>query len=227
MNSAVSQAPIPSARSIKAAISPELALVDPVLAAQARESLAVPGSTLDVRPSTVAAMETDAALRKLAIAVDCHERDVPRVDLTRSRRVLGVVAASTIFAVLLLDVHVEVGRTPAAATSTKSHASVPAVSTAPPVSTPPRAGTSQPTSARRFAWAPVAGAESYRVELFRGEERVFAVTSPRPQLRVPSQWTYDGRIESLTSGEYRWYVWPIVDGKRAPRAVVQAQLALP
>jgi hypothetical protein len=73
-----------------------------------------------------------------------------------------------------------------------------------------------PRGARRFAWAPVENADGYHVALFRGSNRVFAKRTTRPELtaRVPA-------------GEYRWYVWPVVDGRRATSAIVQTNLVIP
>lgn len=80
---------------------------------------------------------------------------------------------------------------------------------------------------RRFAWAPVAGATGYHVELFRGPNRVFATETAEPALELGSSWQYQGRTTRLTPGSYRWYVWPVTKSGRATEAVVQATLAVP
>jgi hypothetical protein len=80
---------------------------------------------------------------------------------------------------------------------------------------------------RRFAWASTLGASAYHVELFRGNTRVFAGDTKDSQIAVPADWTLNGRRHVLSPGEYRWYVWPIVGGKRAPAAIVQAKLTVP
>ena len=64
------------------------------------------------------------------------------------------------------------------------------------------------------------------MELFLGERRVFAADTRTPQVSVPRTWTSDGQPRQLIAGEYRWYVWPRVSGKRATGAVVQAKLAV-
>jgi hypothetical protein len=73
----------------------------------------------------------------------------------------------------------------------------------------------------------VAGADSYRVEFFRGETRVFVATIKSPELTVPAQWALGGEQRTLTAGEYRWYVWPIASERRAQNAVVQATFTVP
>ena len=112
----------------------------------------------------------------------------------------------------------------------------PAPSNAPKVSssaTPspsPSATTPAPAAAsktRRFAWAPVAGATGYHVELFRGADRVLAQDTKEPVLELGSTWRYEGRTVQLTPGTYRWYVWPVTTSGRATQAVVQAKLTVP
>ena len=80
---------------------------------------------------------------------------------------------------------------------------------------------------RRFAWPPVAGALSYRFELFRGNEQVLRATTRNPVYELPASWRHEGRQERLTTGSYRWYVWPVLASGPADAAVVQARLAVP
>ena len=79
---------------------------------------------------------------------------------------------------------------------------------------------------RPFAWAPVTGASAYRVEFFRGTDRIYSGATTRPQLELPRTWRFDGRIQRLRPGIYRWYVWPVRDGRRDTRATVQAELVI-
>jgi hypothetical protein len=101
----------------------------------------------------------------------------------------------------------------------------------------PSAGTSNraptPTPARvraepqRFAWAPVTDASGYHVELFRQQVKVFAADTRQPAVTIPVRWRFADRKRRLAPGEYRWYVWPVVAGRRAARAIVQSRLTVP
>lgn len=110
---------------------------------------------------------------------------------------------------------------------------------------PPAAGTGAPEGAtkpkpsvqprspstgaatRRFAWPPVAGATGYHVELFKGSALVFRNEKAKPEILIPRRWRFDGRVRRLEPGEYRWYVWPVVNGRRKATAIVQAKLVVP
>jgi hypothetical protein len=80
---------------------------------------------------------------------------------------------------------------------------------------------------RRFAWPPVAGSTGYHVELFRGSALVFRDETTKPEILIRKRWRLDGRLRRLEPGSYRWYVWPLVDGRRAASAIVQARLVVP
>jgi hypothetical protein len=80
---------------------------------------------------------------------------------------------------------------------------------------------------RNFAWAPVAKASAYHVELFHGASLVLALDTKRPSFTLGRRWTFGGEPQSLRPGEYRWYVWPVVGELRSARAVVQASLHVP
>ena len=66
----------------------------------------------------------------------------------------------------------------------------------------------------------------YRVELFRGEERVFSRRTAEPLLALPRRWTYEGHGVTLDAGTYRWVVWPVFRDGVADVAVVQASLSI-
>jgi len=213
-------------------VSPELVLVDPELARAARALLVSPPVHARSRPFS-SAPAGSSAFGAWAPAERVHP-----VREQYSRRLLVGVATATMLALLLFDVRVEVGERPAAADSsasavgTSSRAtgpSSPPVST-PRVTTPPsaRPSTKKPFRAtdRRFAWAPIPGASGYHVEFFRSSSRVFAKQTTGPYLTVPGQWTINGSRRSLRPGTYRWYVWPIVAGKRQSQAVVQATVSI-
>ena len=80
---------------------------------------------------------------------------------------------------------------------------------------------------RRFAWAPVKGAVSYRFELFRGDKQVLEAKTTQPVYEVAGTWRQGRRTESLVAGAYRWYVWPVFASGPAAEAVVQAKLSIP
>jgi hypothetical protein len=104
-----------------------------------------------------------------------------------------------------------------------------------PVDEPPPSSTDQETTSarepassrpQRFAWAPEAGASAYHVELFLRSTRIFAANTPRPEITIPGAWTFGGKRHRFEPAEYRWYVWPVVDGNRTTSAVVQARLVV-
>jgi hypothetical protein len=247
--------PVPSARTTSdhRIVSPELALIDPVLAAEERARLPDPIAVAPSRRNVDVPRDDERrALQALAsAALEAHDPGL--AERERTRRAwprLVAVAAGSVLLLLLLDVRVDVGRTPASAESSETAPAVAEPALEHPGSAPPVAETSSESTApsgpsksrakgrapsppaptavpRRFAWAPVDDADAYRVELFRGNTRVFEATTSSPELTVPPRWTLDGKRRSLTAGEYRWYVWPIVAGRRSQRAVVQATLTVP
>lgn len=216
-------------------VSPELVLVDPELAV--RERARLPERMVDSRPVSAEVASPGSTHDKPVRAADAPRvtgvaEDRPR-SRTQSWRLPTGVAAAIVIGLVLLDVRVEVGRSPAAAeTSSRPPATAPALAPAP---APAPASPSLPLSSdpspqpelRRFAWAPVKGASGYRVEIHRGSSRVFVRETRKPEVAVPRTWRLDGRTHRLRPGEYRWYVWPIVSGRRAARAVVQASLSIP
>jgi hypothetical protein len=233
-------------------VSPELALVDPELAAVARASLLEPRATTPVSSWEHARAQANegssqalAALSNAALAMD-DERGSPTHE-RRSWHALIGVAAATILTLLLFDVRVQVGRTPASAEAPQTPTAA-AAAEAPP--NPPVAAPAPPPNrlpvasaakrkrvqakgeldtrprVRRFAWAPTQGASAYHIELFRHDARIFAADTKQPQLAVPARWHMNGRQQKLSAGEYRWLVWPVVSGRRASSATVQATLTI-
>jgi hypothetical protein len=63
-----------------------------------------------------------------------------------------------------------------------------------------------------LAWAPVAGADYYNVQLWAlapgGLKKVLSIWPTSTHLQLPSKWVFGGESHTLTSGRYRWYVWP-------------------
>jgi hypothetical protein len=123
--------------------------------------------------------------------------------------------------------------TPTATTKPKPKTTSPKATTSGPPAKPASKAKAQPASPkpalepRRFAWAPVDGATSYHVELFRGADRVLAKETTQPILELGPSWRYEGKTVQLTPGSYRWYVWPVTKSGRATQAVVQAKLDIP
>jgi hypothetical protein len=108
-------------------------------------------------------------------------------------------------------------RPPQAAATTTAKPASPTVSTQPIVSqattTPTvaaQAGIRASASSRVFAWAPVANATGYTVEISRNGESVFSATTSAPHVSVPSHWRHAGRNMTLSPGTYQWHVWPVV-----------------
>ena len=178
-------------------------------------------------------------------------RRKPWVRARRRRTVLlSATAASAMVVAALLGVKVNFRGVGADADSSETDpprpipatpAPTPAQSPPPTTSAPerpkapraaPNSGTApSPRSAlptgRTFAWAPVPNASGYHVELFRGQERVFAVDVTAARFELPAAWKHAGRRQRLSPGTYRWNVWPVVGGLRQSQATVQAELAVP
>ncbi len=216
-------------------VSPELALVDPLLATSARSYLPEPRATSSER--VVSAAQLDAgrsrastALSGAALAMD--DEFVKPVGNGRSWRVLIGLAAATILSLLLFDVRVQVGKTPASAETSEEPRSAPSTLVGPPHASVPKREHENggeraiKPSPRRFAWAPAPGASGYHIEFFKGAMLAFSANTSKPQLTVPARWNEAKTTRSLTSGEYRWYVWPVISGVRASRAIVQARLVV-
>ena len=204
----------------RTSVSPELALVDPGLGEWARERLPEP-------PDTLEALE---AARTKAPSAPAASEQRPR--RWRSRVMTGtgmlVVLAGTAFLVgSRLD-----GETPTAAPlPATAEPQPPAAGTVPSeAATQPSARTPPPSTGagtRRFAWPPVAGATGYHVELFNGSGLIFRNETAKPEILIPRSWRFGGSPRRLEPGEYRWYVWPVVNGRRRTSALVQAKLVVP
>jgi hypothetical protein len=194
--------------------SPELVLVDPDLGALARERLPdAPPVRLEWTPIA----QHSAVVRTRVEPAGPLARRVPRLD---ERRLLVGCALVTALVVLLVDLRVGAGNSPATQATPVSTAALPG-SVPRPSKTP-----AKPTD-RRFVWAATPKASGYHVEFFRASRRVFVRDTTEPEVVVPARWTYAGGHRTLRPGEYTWYVWPVVRGRRATSATVQATVSIP
>jgi hypothetical protein len=219
--------------------SPELVLVDPALAARARQRLVVrddsPERLERSAPTRVASSHPDhasplddAAFHRLAAhAPVAAEPVASRPSRARRLALLTAAACATLSAGIVVAGLADGGEAPATsggtalapASVTTEAAGAPREAAAP---SPARPGLRTASRSRRFVWAPAAGASGYHVELFRGSERVFAADTRRPEITIPASWTFERRRHRLEAVAYEWYVWPIVAGERGTTAIVQA-----
>lgn len=65
-----------------------------------------------------------------------------------------------------------------------------------------------------LVWARVAAATYYNVQLFRGRTKILTAWPTRTQLKLGTTWRYAGRLQRLSPGTYRWYVWPGIGARR-------------
>jgi hypothetical protein len=212
-------------------VSPELVLVDPELAAWARERLEE--RRVQPIPADPAPAPPVATRRPAAPEVGA-DGDVPAVATKPSRPIrrrgrlliAAVVGlAVTVATVLAVDRDAPGVRVP------------PLVDAAGPTGLPPTSSVEPapartkaaaiPTPPRRFAWAPRPGASGYHLELFKGRALVFRATTSKPEIVIPRRWRLNGRTRRLEPGLYRWYVWPRIAGRRGATATVQAKFVVP
>jgi hypothetical protein len=219
-----------------AELTPELALVDPELAQQARERLPdavddahAPEPAVEQGPvnrippaELVATSVVDEPIRAEPPApTRSRRRRVARV-LIAAMAVVGAVALGLAVPRLLL---VERNATESAGAPILVPTSAGAADAEPvPTSAP------TPASERRsFGWVPVERASHYHVAFFRGEQKIFEAWPKRPPLVLGPEWTFEGRSFSLSPGQYRWVVRPGFGRRKAARygrPVVDASLLI-
>jgi hypothetical protein len=242
-------------------VSPELALVDPELAARARTAISVLAFQ---RGSIAAACAGDDAIL-MSTWGWCRKR----VTATPALTLLAIAAASMIVtsftgrepaggkASTTPDVVLE-GRRPSAAGASvaktitgtplggdwvvQSSPSSPAATNdsktvvshgAPgvrrPLSVSPemRHLRSRDASAATttLVWPGSLQASAYDLEIVRDGRVIFATRSRSPQALVPRSWSSDG-VSYVLRAQDQAYVWPIVDGGRAPRPLADGEVAL-
>jgi len=62
-------------------------------------------------------------------------------------------------------------------------------------------------------WTQVRGARFYNVQLFKGKRKILSRWPRSSRLSLPVRWTYEKHQYTLSSGTYRWYVWPALGGR--------------
>jgi hypothetical protein len=60
----------------------------------------------------------------------------------------------------------------------------------------------------QLEWTRVRHARYYNVQLFRAGHKVLSVWPTRASYQIRGSWRFAGHARHLTSGRYRWYVWP-------------------
>jgi hypothetical protein len=67
---------------------------------------------------------------------------------------------------------------------------------------------SEVTQAPQLTWKKVRHATYYNVQLFKGRKKVLSTWPKTAKLQLKKSWKYNGRKYKMSSGLYRWYVWP-------------------
>ena len=225
-------------------ISPELVLVDPSLAGWARDQL-------PPTPDTVSQLSVARATRRSEPAREAPRRRgyrlVPKAGVLMLLAATGFLVGSRAIPERASPTLLMVAENPpttATASASRSVSETPTLPEHQPTTATARAsgrvkrpstnvgrprrpskGTQVPS--RRFAWAPSPGASGYHVELFRGSALIFRAETKRPEVVIRRRWRLNGRDRRLEPGAYRWYVWPIGDGRRKAKAIVQAKVVVP
>lgn len=207
-------------------LSPELALVDPALAARARAALGEPGEAHRSRLQLT---------RNGPEHVEELQKPSPAEDRVRSRRRFATVVALLIAPVLVGAgvaaamwveedgaVSASAPQAPPVSGSSTPRGSVskPRPRTNPPAQKAPRSQAARParkrpsprrttSRPRTFAWPQVQGAKHYRVELFQRGVKIFDAKIAAPRLILPARWTHAGRRFRLEQGRYWWRVRPV------------------
>jgi hypothetical protein len=68
-----------------------------------------------------------------------------------------------------------------------------------------------------FAWARIANATFYNVQVYRGTHKVLSRWPARSGIALPARWKHAGQIKRLAPGVYSWYVWPAFGPKAHAR----------
>jgi hypothetical protein len=219
-------------RPLREPLSPELALVDPELAARARAAL--PRSPVRAdrgrRPSVppyVQPRPTSPGPSEFTA-----ERGRPKVATGIAFAAIVMLLAAGVVGGLWLRKADEPANRSAVANrdpaSPEPKPNPPAPTRPAPAPAPPRRPAG-PIPPRTFAWAAVPGANRYRVELFRRGSKILDSRTRAARLVLPARWRYRGRRIMLRPGRYWWRVRPAFGAasrERYGRPVVSAALVI-
>jgi hypothetical protein len=177
-------------------VSPELALVDPVLRRRL-QALELARTPVNLTPPGAANADEpvgdDAPKERLGTTSE------PRtISVSLSRTWLTVVAVASAAAFVLgAKLASQTELMPAQATATAS------------LSPPSDLRGTVDRSTRRLTWAPIAGATGYLVAFYDHSDRVFVAHTALP--RVELSWAVR---QAFPHGSLAWYVWPTHAGLR-------------
>ncbi|MFN2469068.1 MAG: HYR domain-containing protein [Gaiellaceae bacterium] len=76
---------------------------------------------------------------------------------------------------------------------------------------------SRVTSPPTLRWPRVATAGYYNVQLYRRGVKILSIWPTSPRLKLARTWTYRGKRYRLSTGSYRWFVWPGIGPLRQAR----------
>ena len=225
-------------------ISPELVLVDPVLARAARALLP---DLPRVAPSSL-----QPVVKRVLSSIEPTVAEPTPPSGRRPGFVTGIAvglgAAALVGLLLRSDERptpqqVEIVASPAPTVpTTTAKPTAPGATTPAPSPTPSPVATTPPSTAptettangaadpappsQTFVWATEPNAAAYEFQLFRGSDRIFRARVTEPRLELPGRWRRAGRTYELTPGSYRWYVWPVSRQTRRQAAVATVQARL-
>jgi hypothetical protein len=91
------------------------------------------------------------------------------------------------------------------ATAATTTASAPALAATTAAATK---GKAQAATRPTLRWKRQAGAKYYNLQLFRNGRKILSAWPKTNQYTLKATWRYRGHTYKLTSGRYRWYVWP-------------------